>query len=221
METAQQRIGLLITEARNRLRGRDLAMLLQDRPEHHAPAWHIHGILGHIFNVIVAAERLKEMTGVDVIDAATLHDIGKIYQFPAALKRFQAGQDGSTEYLGHEQLSASVAKRHGLGSMHRAVIDAHQHAYTQARPRTILKKLDCLTRENPIAVKCWLVLCAADAVGKGFTPNQIIQRPQIAQKFREVAETAQLSSNNKTLRICCEAVERWEPIPRENLPSFR
>jgi len=221
MEIAQQEMRLLLEEARRYLHGRTLSLLLKDLPEHHAPRWHVHGLLGHMHNVIVAAKRLSDRTKIDVVSAAAFHDIGKIHQFPKALRAFEAGQDSGDAYVAHEQLSATIAQRNKLGKLRCAIIGAHQHAYNQAKPATILKKVGCTPGQDLIGLKCWMVLCAADAVGKGFTPDQILQRPLVAEKFRELADIACMRSGDRTLSLCCEAVESWEPISRDQLPKFR
>ena len=221
MGIAQRGMAFLIKEAKRQLDLQQLSLLLQDRPEYHAPKWHVHGVLGHIYNVIVAAERLGHLTSVDIVNAAIFHDIGKIHQFPRALKAFESGQDGSIKYLAHEQLSATIAARNRLNRNDCAIIGSHQHAYDQARVTTILKKIGCEPGKSPAMFKRWMVLCAADAVGKGFTPEQAKQRPFIAMKFREVADVIGLRIDDRVLSTCCEAAEFWEPIPREQLPKFR
>lgn len=186
--------------------------LLRDYPEHHAPKWHVYGVLGHAYAVIEAAKELKKITQVDVIAEAVLHDAGKLSQFPRALGEYARGER-IRAYRNHESLSADIAHHQGLPPESVSAIRHHGLAYQLTRIENLYRKLG--TKEAAIK---WLVLCAADAAGKGFPEGQKEDRGEkIPQQFRGIAAIVGIDPDDPLLTICCEAVTSWPP---PQIPKF-
>ena len=188
-------------------------LLLRDEPAPHAPKYHQYGVLGHMAAVVIAAERLYEATGEDVRQAALYHDIGKIRKFPDAVALFAQGLDPGLSYRKHESWSARIADGIAVGMHARdlQIIREHGLAYS-AKPATIVRRL----ANDPALIRRWMLLCAADAVGKGWTEVQRQQRPQIAASYSIVAELSGISADDPILKTAVAAILDWElpQVPR-------
>lgn len=187
-------------------------LLLRDDPAHHAPKWHKCGILGHIAAVVAAARQLASETGEDVVRLALYHDIGKIRNFPDAIALVAQDLDPVPAYRNHESWSARIAA--GISPMHyrdRQIIREHALGYT-GRPVTIVNRFE----GEPDVIRRWMLLCAADAVGKGWTPDQCLQRPEVAQRFEAVATLCGIPASDRILTAALAAVWEWQlpPVPR-------
>lgn len=183
--------------------------LLADNPADHAPKWHVFGLLGHIVNTIEAATQLEKRVSIDfdLVRLATLHDIGKVKQFLVAVRRVDAGEDPARAFMMHENRSADYAQKVlGLCDEEVAAIKWHELAY-QARPEIVASKL-----VSEGAFRKWMLLCAADAVGKGWTVAQREQRPEIAERFDEAARLLGIMPEDRAIQVACEAVRTWQPV---------
>src|SRR5258708_6450796 len=169
-EAVEYTIDGLIHEAQSMMPKAEFQRLKENRPEHHAPLWHVYGVLGHAYAVIEASKLLKEATDVDIVLEAVLHDIGKFYQFRAALRTFDRGGDPSPIYRGHEALSSRRARKLKLHEDSVAAIEWHMFGYLPIEDDTLLDKLS-----NTNAVLKWLVLFPAYPTRKRFTPMQTKQ----------------------------------------------
>lgn len=193
---------------------RDESRILRDDDRaHHAPEWHVFGVLGHTWSVIESAKILAEECGLDITELAAIHDLGKINRFPRALRLVRRGEDPASAYRGHEHDSAVEAAHLGFDELDCAVVEIHNAAYNGTRASVILRKL----RHDPIAVQKWLLLCAADAAGKGWTEAQTRQRPLIAQRFKSVAEQVGLTEHHPVVFQAIRAASSWNPVTP---PSF-
>jgi|GEM_PF-3063532 len=172
----------------------------------HAPSWHQFGLKQHMVHVAQAAKLLGQLSGIDIVQLALLHDIGKIQMFPRAIKLVDAGSDPAPAYIGHERISASIAASNfHLRDADCVVIACHAMSYDSTRPETLSSKL--VTYNG--SVEKWMLLCAADCYGKGEVDGRVDQRPVIVQRFRDVSEILGLSPDNASLALAIEAVERW------------
>ena len=208
----------LLKHARTVVKGFPLKLLLEDDPKYHAPMWHVHGVLGHAYNVWHAAQRFKEICGQDVTAMAVMHDICKFEGFPEAVAIVAKGGIPDIAYVGHEGASGHFAAEHSfLPAADITSMSIHHHAYLGSRPYDIVQALG----SEKEAVLRWILLCACDAAGKGFTPAQIAQRPAIADKFRNTARLVGIDANDDALIAACAAVTTWDALPREQIPSFK
>lgn len=204
----------IISYARRVLAPEVFEVFLRNDPKHHAPIYHELGLLGHIYAVMEIAKKLTQITGLDVTELAYYHDLGKIPRFPQALSLVGKGLNPAPAYRAHETTSARMAREAGeLTQTEVRVIKFHGLAY-QARPGTIIERLNHHER----SVAQWLVLCAADIIGKGRTDPQNMERLAVARKFQEVAGMVwPEGEESHLLHHCNLAVYNW-PLPRT--PSF-
>jgi len=130
--------------------------------------------------VVESAQRILALTGVDVVTAAVFHDLGKLGMFDNAIAT------GDYFFAGHEQLSVKLAEEQGLSGDVLHIIRYHDISY-QHKPDNILSKL-CAGDVGML--RHLLAIAACDTAGKGWTDAQCVQRPQVAEKFRQVCEMA-------------------------------
>ncbi|MFA6272773.1 MAG: HD domain-containing protein [Patescibacteria group bacterium] len=149
-------------------------------PQHHNTTWHEFSLMRHNALVVEAAQRMLLLTGVDVVTAALFHDLGKLGQFNNAIAT------GDYFFAGHELLSVELAKNQGLGDHALHVIKYHDISYQHAANRILPK----LCRGDVNMLRHLLAIAACDTAGKGWTEAQRKQRPQIAAKFQQVCDMA-------------------------------
>jgi hypothetical protein len=208
-------MSFLLDYAKRVLSKNEMQKLLANNPYHHAPLWHVHGVLGHAWSVIRTAEKLSAVSGHNIVPLAALHDVGKIAQFPAALDLFFKGEDPAPAYAGHEQTSADLAKDF-VTPIECKVIGIHHLAYRDVPAEKVVQHLG----GDPKTIYMWMLLCAADAVGKGFTPNQKLQRPTIPEKFKQVAKLVHIPENDPTLVVSSAAALSWPGYTKKDIPKF-
>lgn len=194
----------LLNFARKSMTPRLYQRFLKDDPQDHAPSWHEYGLLGHMQSVWVVAKELTMISQVDIRRIALLHDAGKIRQFGNAVRMRRAGLEPHHAYVGHEHQSARIAAQNGMSDMDQRVIAIHHWIYLGAGATKIT---DYLLRDQE-SVKKWLLLCAADARGKGWTENQKIQKPGLEQIIIEVAGDAGLPPNSPALELAIEQLKK-------------
>jgi HD superfamily phosphodiesterase len=165
-------------------------------PNHHNLTWHEFSLMRHNALVVEAANRILELTGVDVVIAAFFHDLGKLSQFDNAIAT------GDYHFAGHEKLSFEIARNHGLDDVALNAILYHSISYEHRADRVYpslcggdLNKLIHL-----------VALAACDTAGKGWTEAQREQRPQVAKKLVHICEMAEVDDAivNVIERTCLE-----------------
>jgi hypothetical protein len=190
----------------------ELERFFRNDPADHAPVWHEFGLYGHLWCVCQAAERLRIDSGRGITSLATLHDIGKIHQFPKSFAFADKGLDPYRVYIAHEEISARIAEnRFSMPIRQCRVIASHQHAYDQTKPETIIGKLP--DREQ---ILDWIMLCACDHIGKGTTTQQVASRDGIVKKLRDVAKLTRISASNKVLAASLDAIHHLRIVPGKN-----
>jgi hypothetical protein len=172
---------------------RQLQPLLFD-PAHHNTVWHQFSLMRHNFLVVEAAHRMLVLTGVDVVIPAIFHDLGKLLQFERAVNT------GNYGFAGHEKLSVQIGQEHGLDCDALFLVRAHDISY-QHRADRILPKL---CGGNVEKLRHLLAIAACDTAGKGWTEAQHKQRPEVATKFQQICELANLDSSfAEVIRQAC------------------
>jgi hypothetical protein len=197
----------ILVFARMRLTTLEFERFMRDDPLDHAPAWHELGVYGHIQAVYRAAEQLSNLTHLNIRKMALNHDIGKIPMFSDAVASRDKGYDPIGVYDNHEKVSAQLAAASHLSLSERRAITIHHWAYNGASVRKIINFL-----EDEFTVRRWILLCAADAQGKGWTDKQIEQRPVLAQKLQDVALAVGMPADGSELQAAIAAVLSREPI---------
>ena len=180
--------------------------LCEDRVADQEPTWHEYGVLGHMHAVYSAATQLFQMTGMDIRAAAALHDIGKFQNLKRAFSLVDRTGSPGNAYYNHEAVSADFAQGAGLQLADCLTIRLHHFAYLSIKDQSLIIKLRG-DQENFLR---WMLLCAADAVGKGWTPAQREQRSQIAEKFERLSAIFHYDRNNTVLLTALAAVREWE-----------
>lgn len=148
-------------------------------PKHHAPVYHQWSVLLHVQYVIEAAETLRFETGIDAVSAAIYHDAGKFVMFDATLLNYDL-------FAGHEDVSATLAREHGVDAAAVFAIANHDAAYRKGVDFDP-NKFAALAGGDDEKLRQLVGLCACDAAGKGNTPAQREQRPKIARLLEAVA----------------------------------
>ncbi len=174
--------------------------LLLDR-SYHAPAYHSFSVLRHIRLVIIAAERIRGMCGVDARDAAVYHDLGKLRMFATCDVR------DADKFDGHEARSAEMAEADGISEAAVFAIRNHDAAYRKDIAFDP-SRFVALAPGDVEKLRQLVVICAADAAGKGFrAPGSIKQRPQIAFLLWQVAHLH--LEDGKLAHAVRTAAEEW------------
>lgn len=163
----------------------------------HEPKYHQFSFVEHCHRVIGAAERLAELTGIDVIEEAMLHDAGKLIQ----INREGGWHSGMFE--GHEAISADIAAGRGLLPDACLIIRHHSVSYQYRVDRV----LPVICHGDRDVLMRLLILAAADTAGKGWTETQRIQRPGVAGKFREICRLAGV--NTQLSDLLADAILTW------------
>lgn len=201
----------IVVFAEDRLNRATFDRFMANDPADHAPDWHEFGVLGHLIAVHRAAKIIAERTGVDVKVMALNHDIAKVVQFPEAICRRDSGEQMfNLAYQGHEARSADLASARRVSDADCLVIRHHDWAYLKdPSAYAIVNKF----RGDRQTILRWMALCTCDAIGKGFTDKQKVQRPEIAERFIQVATVAGIDLGLSIVRVCCE-LAATEPIPQ-------
>ncbi len=171
--------------------------LLYD-PASHEPRWHQYSLIGHVFKSLETALRFRALTGINVGVEAILHDAGKLKQFGEAMRRGRP-----VSFIGHEPISATIARRLGLNEESQLLIRHHDISYRLRHDRVLGRACRGQTDLLPKL----LVLAAVDTVAKGWTQLQVIQRPEVAKKFRLICQSDGLS--DELAPILDEAIRTW------------
>ena len=166
-------------------------------PATHEPKYHEFSLVDHCLRVIAASERLVAGTGVDVAQEAMLHDVGKLVQIN------RSGQWRKGIFIGHELISADIARRRGVSPDGCLIIEHHNVSYAHRADRVLPK----VCNGDVEILRRLLVLAAADSVGKGWIASQRVQRPDIAEKFREICRLAGV--DGQFPETLAEAILTW------------
>lgn len=166
-------------------------------PATHEPKYHEFSLVDHCLRVIAAAERLVSVTGIDVADEAIWHDVGKLVQ----INRAQQWRQGI--FIGHEVISANIARRRCLPEEICQIIEHHNVSYAHRADRVLPK----VCQGDVNVLRRLLVLATADSVGKGWIESQQAQRPEIAEKFHEICRLAEI--DGQFPETLAEAILTW------------
>lgn len=187
-------------EARQTVGARRYALLIEARV--HAPAYHSYSVLRHMRYVALAAERIKQESGVDAVAAALYHDVAKLGRVRTR------DPDDPEKFAGHEEESAARAAADGLPEPVVFAVAHHDAAYRRDvafDPAAFA----AVAGGDPERLRQLVGLCAADAAGKGFrAPGARAQRPKIGELLFRVAATR--LDDMRFARVVLDAAERWD-----------
>lgn len=206
--------GFLLDTARKHLTPELCALFLSNTPGKDSRyPW--FGLIGHLYAVYTLAKRLGENTSLDIRTLATLHDIGKLFQYEEAVRTLRETLEPVRLFEDHETRSAEYAKGLGLSDGECLIIRHHNLAFNSMHPTGIVWRL----KKRQKLVRKWILLCAADAVGQGplSDPERQERRAFVAGKFRDVAGLVEIPANDSVLKAALEALATWDP---PEIPDF-
>ena len=93
-----------------------------DSPKDHDPKWHEFGVLRHTLRVFQNAQKIKDLTGIDIVKVALWHDIGKFV--PGVRQR----KIRTYTFKGHEEASREWLKENRLGFNEEELFLIENHA---------------------------------------------------------------------------------------------